>query len=141
MNTLSYKLGPAVVLLGQLIAASAAVFTNDTMLNPANTNYDGQSIVISNCTLTVDGPHAFASLRIGNNAVLTHTFAPNGSINLTSPVTDEPQILSGTNAVTLASSNVVILSVVVKDSTGTVIFTNALDYTLNQPGDGTTNLH
>src|SRR5712691_1862105 len=105
MNSLTYKSGAAVVLLGQLIAASAAVFTNDTMLNPANTNYDGQAIIISNCTLTVDGPHSFASVLVGSGGVLTHSFVPGGTINLTTPVTDEPQILSGTNAVTLANSN------------------------------------
>src|SRR6266403_498864 len=99
MNSISHKLGAALLLLGQLITSSAAVFTSDTLLNASNTNYDGQSIVLSNCTVTIDGPHAFASLQVGAGGVLTHSFSANGNINLTAQVADEPQILLGTNAV------------------------------------------
>jgi len=38
-------------------AAHAAVFTTDATINIGDTAYDGQDIVVSNCTLTVNGPH------------------------------------------------------------------------------------
>ena len=72
------------VLVGSLAVAllvgevRAATLTNDTLLAIGNTTYDGQDIVLSNCTLTVNGPHSFNSLRLTNNAVLTHSPAPNG---------------------------------------------------------------
>jgi hypothetical protein len=46
-----------------------------------NTTYDGQDIVVSGCTLTVDGPHAFASLLVTNSGAVTHSTAPNGETN------------------------------------------------------------
>src|SRR5882672_1347720 len=130
-----YRLGVITLFLGHLITASAAVFTNDIVINATNTNYDGQGVVISNCTVTVDGPHSFASLLVGTGGVLTHKFYPGGSFNVTVTVSNEPQILLSTNSVTLANSNVVLSSVAVRDSTGTATFTNGVDYVLTQPGD------
>jgi hypothetical protein len=40
----------------QLATAPAVVFTNDTLLNSFDTNYDGSDIIVTNCTLTVNGP-------------------------------------------------------------------------------------
>ena len=55
------------------VPASAAVFTNNLTLSETNAAYDGQDIVISGATLTVDGPHAFNSLPLTHGAVLTHS--------------------------------------------------------------------
>ena len=60
-------------------AAHAAVFTNNTTIAVGNTNYDGQDIVVTNCTLTVNGPHSFTSLLVMSNGVVTHTANPAGT--------------------------------------------------------------
>ncbi|MGA2854030.1 MAG: hypothetical protein ABSE90_07875 [Verrucomicrobiota bacterium] len=59
-------------------AALATDFTTDTTIAAGNTTYDGQAIVVSNCMLTVNGPHSFASLQAISNGVVTHSAAPNG---------------------------------------------------------------
>ncbi len=59
-------------------AAPSAVFTNDTLIDARSTYYEGADIVVTHCTLTVDGPHSFASLLIGEGGKLTHSFAPLG---------------------------------------------------------------
>jgi hypothetical protein len=59
-------------------AALATVFTTNATFAVGNTTYDGQPIVVSNCTLTVNGPHSFAGLQVISNGVVTHTAAPNG---------------------------------------------------------------
>jgi hypothetical protein len=53
--------------------AHAVVFTNNTAIGVGNTNYDGQEITVSSCTLMVDGPHAFTSLLVINGGVVTHS--------------------------------------------------------------------
>jgi len=59
-------------------AALATTFATNATIAAGNTTYDGQPIIVSNCTLTVNGPHSFASLQVISNAVLTHSAAPNG---------------------------------------------------------------
>lgn len=54
-----------------LAGTSAITFSSNTTLGVGNTAYDGQDIIVSNCTLTVNGPHGFASLRLTSNAVVT----------------------------------------------------------------------
>ncbi|MBI5387026.1 MAG: hypothetical protein HZA90_20320 [Verrucomicrobia bacterium] len=71
----------ALALTLPLASARAALISTNTALSPGDTTYDGQPIVVSNCTLTVNGPHAFASLMLVSNAVLTHAPAPNGETN------------------------------------------------------------
>jgi len=123
-----------------VVTASAVVFTTDTTINPANTNYDGQDIVVSNATLTVDGPHTFASLLIASNSVLTHTFSTNGILPDTTAVINEPYTLVGTNSATLLNSNVSTTSLVVTDTGATVTYTTNADYVLTAPGAGLTGL-
>ena len=53
--------------------ASAATFTNNVTLSETNTAYDGQDIIVDGATVTIDGPHSFNSVRLTNNAVLTHS--------------------------------------------------------------------
>jgi hypothetical protein len=59
-------------------AAQAVVFTTNTTIGVGIPTYDGQPIIVSNCTLTVDGAHSFASLLLTDSAVLTHSPAPAG---------------------------------------------------------------
>ena len=61
-----------------IIAPALTIFTTDTSIGTANTTYEGQQIVVDACTLTVDGPHAFANVLVRNGGVLTHSPAPNG---------------------------------------------------------------
>ena len=61
--------------------AHAVVFTTNTTIGVGIPTYDGQPIVVSNCTLTVDGVHSFASLWLTDSAVLTHSPAPAGETN------------------------------------------------------------
>src|SRR5215204_1749462 len=128
MKATLHLCGLAGLLLVQSFTVSAIVFTNDTVISPLQTNYEGQDIVISNCTLTVDGSHLFASLRAAAGATLTHSAAPGGNIIILGSATNEAQILTGTNAVALANSNVFLPLVVVRDVTATITYSNTLDY-------------
>jgi hypothetical protein len=49
------------------------VFTTSTVISESNTNRDGQDIVVSGATLTVDGSRAFNTLLLTNRTVLTHS--------------------------------------------------------------------
>ena len=72
---LGLALCAAFVVCGSLLAtaAQAVVFTTNTVIEAANTTYDGQDITVNNCTLTVDGPHAFNSLQVRSGGVVTHS--------------------------------------------------------------------
>jgi hypothetical protein len=115
------------------VPAFATTFTNNTSIGVGNTNYDGTAIVVTNCTLTVDGPHAFSSVLVAAGGVLTHSFSPSGTISNLLFITNESQVLSGTNLVTLLNSNVITATVEVTDSTGTIDYTNGVDYLLSSP--------
>jgi hypothetical protein len=59
--------------------ASVATFTTNALITEADTSFDGQDMVVSGATLTVDGRHAFNSLLLTNGAVRNHwpcTVAP-----------------------------------------------------------------
>lgn len=73
MNTTKNLLLLALALTLPLAGARAATFTSNTTLGVGDTTYDGQSIIVSNCTLTVDGPHSFAKLVVTNGGSLTHS--------------------------------------------------------------------
>ena len=115
------------------VPAFATTFTNNTSIGVGNTNYDGTAIVVTNCTLTVDGPHAFSSVLVAAGGVLTHSFYPGGTISNLLFITNESQVLSGTNPATLLNSNVITATVAVTDSTGTTNYTNEVDYLLSSP--------
>ena len=108
--------------------AWAVTFTNDTAIGFNNTNYDGLDIVVTNCTLTVDGMHAFASLQVLNAGNLTHTYAPGGTLQNGRSITNEPLVLSTTNAVVLSYANETVSNLVVQDLAGQVTYTNGVDY-------------
>ena len=126
------------LLLAVRAACGAIVLDTDTLLGPLDTVYEGQDVVVSNCVLSVDGPHAFASLRVIAGGTLTHSGATNGVLSLVASVADEPQLLTGTNAVSLLYSNVVAGAVVVRDATGTATYAPDLDYSLGSSNQFTT---
>jgi hypothetical protein len=82
--------------LSAVSSVSATVFTTSTNITAGNTSYEGTDIVISNCTVTVDGAHSFNSLLVAPSGILTHSFVPTGDGN---PGLD----LTITNDVTVAS--------------------------------------
>src|SRR5262245_1155224 len=104
-----------IALLALPLVASADVFTTDTTIGPENMTYEGADMVVSNATLTVDGPHAFASLLVGPGGTVTHSYSANGMIATNVSVLDEQQTLIGTNEVALTNQNVVVATVVVRD--------------------------
>ena len=99
-----FRLALAGVLL-VATGASATVFTNTTAISPLDTSYDGADIVISNCTVTMDGVHSFNSVLVGAGGALTHTFLSSGSRTLAFNVTNEMQILDGYFPATLLNSS------------------------------------
>src|SRR5208283_1800665 len=115
------------------LPALATTFTNNTAINVNNTNYEGSDIIVTNCTVTVDGPHAFSSLLVAAGGVLTHSFSPAGVISNVLSVVNESQVLNNTNPVTLLNSNIITASVLVTDSGSTIIYTNGVDYLLTSP--------
>lgn len=54
-------------------SASAVTFHANTTIASGDGAYDGQAVEVDGCTLTIDGPHQFASLALTNNAVVTHS--------------------------------------------------------------------
>lgn len=110
------------------VTASATTFTTDTYIGPNDSSSDGQDIIVTNCTLTVDGAHGFNSLQILNGGVLTHSAFTNGPQQFTNSVSDENQVLSTTNPATLNKINVNTNTIMVMDSTATIIYTPNVDY-------------
>ena len=115
------------------LPAIATTFTNDTIISVGNTNYEGADIIVTNCTVTMDGPHAFSSLLVATGGVLAHSSSPDGSISNIFSVANESQVLNGTNPVTLLNSNILTGTVLVTDSGSTIIYTNGVDYLLTSP--------
>ena len=101
-------------------SSPAATLTNDTIIDQNNTNFDGQDIIVTNCTLTIDGFHTFNSVRLLSGAVLTHSFSANGVLADLSAVTvtGEMHVVSSTNPAPLNHTNVLTNTVVVIDSVG-----------------------
>lgn len=108
------------------------VLTNDTAISATDQTYEGQDLVVSNAVLTVDGPHTFNGLRLAAGATLTHS--PNGSVIFLAAITNEPVLLTDTNAVPLANFDVVLGSVVVTATNGLVTYTNEVDFSLANLG-------
>ena len=140
-DSLSLRLAlPLAALLLSGLAVGAVTFTNDTAIGVYNTNYDGMDIAVTNCTLTVDGQHAFASLQLLSGGNLTHTFSSNGQLQEFFTATNEPQVLSVSNVATLSNASVVAASIVVEDFSGLITYTNGLDYLVGTDGNGMTTL-
>src|SRR5882762_1774402 len=122
------------------LSARSVTFTNDTSISFSNSNYDGQEIVITNCTVTIDGSHAFANVHILNGGTLTHSFAANGQLENRVSVTGEQHIISDTNPPTLNQPNVFTNTIVVTDIPGSTTYTQGVDYAVTNLPSGLTQL-
>src|ERR1035437_1745078 len=122
------------------LPAGAITFTNDTAISFNNTNCDGADVVVTNCTLTVDGLHSFASLQVLNAGNLTHSFGPSGVLENRRTITHEQQVLSVTNVATLSNANVVVSTILIQDLLGLVTYTNDVDYLLGLDTNGMTTI-
>src|SRR5882724_10436545 len=111
------------------IPAAAVTFTSDTTITFYNTNYDGQDILLTNCTVTIDGQHSLASLHVLDHGKVTHTGAQNGLLINSIPITNEMHVLNGTNVITLNSTNVLQYTIVVSSTSGLITYSNSVDYT------------
>jgi hypothetical protein len=129
----------AALLLLHGFKVAAVTFTNDTVISFTNTSYDGLDIIVTNCTLTVDGIHAFATVQVLNAGNLTHTYAPDGMLVNHSSFTNELRVLSTTNTATLSNTNVVVSSIVVRGLATQVPYTSGVDYLIGA-NDGLTTL-
>src|SRR5260370_17079807 len=117
-------------LLLSFVPTEAVIFTNDISIGVTNTGFDQQDIIATNCTVTVDGPHAFASVRLLNGSVLTHSFATNAILRGDFiSIANELHTLSSTNPVVLNHTNVRFFTVVVSSLTG-VTYQPGADYGL-----------
>ncbi len=110
------------------ISASAVVFTSDTFIGATDASVDGEDVMVTNCTLTVNGAHGFNSLQIQNGGILTHSAFTNGPFQITNSVTGESQVMSVTNPATLVNINVDPNSIVVMDSSATITYALGVDY-------------
>ena len=64
----------AAALVGVLMgpAAWAVEFTQNTLIAANDPTYDGQDIIVTGCTVTINGYHPFNSLLIRGSGVVTH---------------------------------------------------------------------
>src|SRR5467141_5217576 len=102
----------------RILPLAAVTFTSDSTITFYNTNYDGQDILLTNCTVTIDGQHSFASLHVLNHGKVTHTAAQNGLLVNSIPNSNEMHVLNGTNVVTLNATNVLQYTIVVSSTSG-----------------------
>ena len=110
------------------VTTFAVTITTDTYIGATNLSNDGEDLVVTNCTLTVDGPHGFNSLQIQNGGVLTHSAFTNGPGQSTYSISNEAQTLSVSNPATLLNTNVDTHTIVVMDASGTITYTANVDY-------------
>ncbi|HZR16863.1 MAG TPA: hypothetical protein VFE51_06005 [Verrucomicrobiae bacterium] len=125
----------------QLTPARAITFTGDTHIGAFDMTFDGMDIIVSNCTLTIDGPHGFEGIQVLAGGIITHTFAASGI--LPSPiytVTAEPHLLSSNTPSSLSFSNVNAATILVRDSSASVLYTNGTDYQVVSQANGLTGL-
>jgi len=118
-----------ILFVASVLNSSAVTFTTDTLIRFDNTNYDGQDIVVTNCTLTIDGHHSFASIRLLMRGVLTHSFAESGLLTNSLNIGPDPFVLSAMNAAALLMGAVP-STVVVTDLTGSTQFVAGSDYAI-----------
>jgi hypothetical protein len=133
MKTRAYSIGFTIVLiLGSLlsVSTSATTFQTDTFIAATDFSNDGQDIIVTNCTLTIDGAHAFNSLQVLNGGAVTHSLNTYGSQQIMFFVSNEQQLMSSTNPATLDNTNIDTSSIVVTDPTGSIFYTEDVDYTV-----------
>src|SRR6266568_2772260 len=113
------------LLITEVPTAKGTTFTNDTAIGITNTNigitntnFDGQDIIVTNCTVTVDGPHAFASVQLLNGGTLAHSSSTNGLLEQHLSIVNELHSLSNTNPTSLNQTNVLTNTILVTSLTG-----------------------
>ncbi len=74
--------------------AASHTFTSNTTLGAADFTYESYDIVVQNCILTVEGQHAFHSLRLEGLGRLTHL--PGDSLGISLSIADTLLVPSGT---------------------------------------------
>jgi hypothetical protein len=121
-------LGAIALFFAQFTSASAVTFSQNTTIGNSDLSYEGADIVVTNCTLTVDGLHIFHSLQVLNAGVLTHSPNTNGPQQFTFPVANEPHAMSLTNPATLFNANADPSTVIVLNASHTAIYTKDVDY-------------
>src|SRR5215470_4515772 len=112
------------IILGSTLTAFAATFTSDATISFNDLGYEGVDIIVTNCTLTVEGSHSFASLQLLNGAKLTQTSSDDGLRYSSVTVSNEAHVLTATNGVPLSHTNVVLATVLVTDPSGEITYTN-----------------
>lgn len=114
----------------------AITFTGNTFIGPYDSTFDGLDVIVSNCTLTVDGPHSFASVQVLAGGNITHTFVTNGIIVMpTYNVSGEEHVLSSNSVTLLNFSNINNATIVVKGAATFLVYSNGVDYTvIPEPG-------
>src|SRR5262245_18416625 len=138
--TMRPRLSRWIALLSSLAASAlttlAATITTDTTIGFNDLGYEGADIIVTNCTLTVEGIHTFANLQLLNGAKLTQTSSDNGLRFNSITVSNEAHILIATNGVPLTHTNVLLATVLVTDPSGAIAYTNGVDYLLQTDPSG-----
>jgi hypothetical protein len=70
-----------VLLQGATSGAQTVTISTSTLIDVGNTAYEGKDIIVTGCTLTVNGAHAFNSLQVTDTALVTHSPAAVGQTN------------------------------------------------------------
>ena len=133
MKTLGVNRIGAVALLfcAQITCATAVTFTHDAFISFVDQSYEGQDIAVTNCTLTVDGPHTFNSLQVLNGGVVTHSPLSYGPQEFTFSVFGEPHQISATVAAyNFNNTNVDETSIVVMNLAQTHVYNENIDYVI-----------
>lgn len=129
MKTHHTRIGAiALFFCAHLASALAVTFSHDAFISVADSSFEGADIVVTNCTLTVDGPHTFNSLQLLNGARLTHSPFSYGPQQITFAEVGESHLLSATNPATLDNTNIDPSTILVTDGTGTFVYTENVDY-------------
>jgi RHS repeat-associated protein len=138
-------IGLAALLCAPLLATTsqAAVFTSDTLIDVGDTTYDGQDIVVSGCTLTANGDHAFLSMALTNTGTLsvgggsTLTVAGALTVQNNSTVLCQGANTTGQVSNQWAGVGVTIHAASVMVEAGSVVSADGLGYAYGQgPGAG-----
>src|ERR1035438_4727774 len=70
-----------VLLQAATSGAETVTISTSTLIDVGNTAYEGKDIIVTGCTLTVNGAHAFNSLQVTDTALVTHSPAAVGQTN------------------------------------------------------------
>src|ERR1051326_6750289 len=124
----------AVITFSLIPNGAAAIFTTNTVISPFDTNYDGGDIVISDCTVAIDGSHTFSNLLVVAGGALTHSSTSSGILSYPQSFANESQTLNSTNPVTLLNAGT-LTTLSVSDLGQTIVYTNDQDYVITFPGN------